>query len=74
MGSVEFGFGLLCQLPEVTVANMTYMSHGKPWLTILTFRDVRGQNKVRYLQETNVGVSKNKTYAWTHNFHYQPFK
>ena len=41
MGSVEFGFGLLCQLPEVTVANMTYMSHGKPWLTILTFRDVR---------------------------------
>ena len=39
MGSVEFGFGLLCQLPEVTVANMTYMSHGKPWLTISTFRD-----------------------------------
>ena len=39
MGSVKFGFGLLCQLPEVMVANMTYMSHGKPWLTILTFRD-----------------------------------
>ena len=39
MGSVKFGFGLLCQLPEVMVANMTYMSHGKLWLAILTFQD-----------------------------------
>jgi hypothetical protein len=39
MGSVEFSFSLLCILPEVMVANMTCMSHGKSWLTILTFRD-----------------------------------
>jgi hypothetical protein len=39
-GSVEFGFGLLSVLREVMVAHITYMSHERPWLTKVIFRDV----------------------------------
>jgi hypothetical protein len=40
LGSVEFGFGLLSVLREVMVAHITYMSHERPWLTKVIFRDV----------------------------------